>query len=134
MGLDMYLKRFPKEINIDIEEEREKFLYQQATVYWRKANAVHAWFVRNVQEDKDECKIARVPFDKLIELMNICKEIIYDWSKASKLLPTKDGFYFGNVDYSDDYKDDILMTYCELRSIYLSKGSQNDFFYYRSSW
>jgi len=44
--------------------------------YWRKANAIHAWFVDNVQEGVDDCRNYRVSRNKLKELLAICKEVL----------------------------------------------------------
>lgn len=45
-------------------------------IYWRKANAVHDWFVRECQDGVDDCVEHDVPREKLIELRDICEEII----------------------------------------------------------
>lgn len=50
--------------------------------YWRKANAVHAWFVRNVQDGEDDCKEYYVSREKASELLLICQTII----KSCKLV------------------------------------------------
>jgi hypothetical protein len=44
--------------------------------YWRKANAVHKWFVDNVQGGVDECQPAYVPREKLVELRTICLRVL----------------------------------------------------------
>ena len=31
--------------------------------YWRKANAIHNWFIQNVQNGKDECEKADVSLE-----------------------------------------------------------------------
>ncbi len=33
--------------------------------YWRKANAIHNWFVQHVQDGKDECQLAYVSIEDL---------------------------------------------------------------------
>lgn len=74
MGLDMYLtkkiyiggnyewnkvegivdiKKDNKQIPIDLS----KVTYiDEQVAYWRKANAIHKWFVDNVQEGNDNCQ------------------------------------------------------------------------------
>lgn len=44
--------------------------------YWRKANAIHNWFVENVQNGDDNCDDYYVDTDKLKELKEICEKII----------------------------------------------------------
>jgi cysteine desulfurase len=45
-------------------------------VYWRKANQIHAWFVQNVQEGVDECERHWVPREKLVELRDLCLDVL----------------------------------------------------------
>jgi len=45
-------------------------------MYWRKANAIHSWFVNNVQDWVDECEEHYVSHEQLKRLMNICKTIL----------------------------------------------------------
>ena len=63
MGLDMYL-----------------FKKQEESVtsagYWRKANQVHAWFVKNVQNGVDNCGQYPVPRQKLEELSELCQRVL----------------------------------------------------------
>lgn len=40
--------------------------------YWRKANAIHKWFVDNVQNGVDDCRYAYVEREQLIELRDLC--------------------------------------------------------------
>jgi hypothetical protein len=44
--------------------------------YWRKANQVHAWFVRECADGVDECQPVYVEKDKLLELLGICRRIL----------------------------------------------------------
>ena len=43
--------------------------------YWRKANAIHKWFVDNIQDGEDDCGYYEVAPEQLEELLNICKLI-----------------------------------------------------------
>lgn len=43
--------------------------------YWRKANAIHKWFVDNVQDGEDDCGYYEVSKEDLEELLSICKAI-----------------------------------------------------------
>lgn len=49
--------------------------------YWRKANAIHKWFVDNVQDGIDDCAYYEVSKEQLEELLDICKTI----KKSSKM-------------------------------------------------
>ena len=61
-------------------DDRHEFphdrIYEQVG-YWRKANAIHKWFVDHIQDGVDDCKYHREVTKKdLIELRDICKEIL----------------------------------------------------------
>ena len=56
MGLDMYLL---KNKNFDFGKE---------VCYWRKSNAIHNWFVNNIQDGKDDCGLYPVSKEKIKEL------------------------------------------------------------------
>ena len=85
--------------------------------YWRKANAIHRWFVDNCADGVDDCKPVYVPYEKLVELRDICKQIMADHSKAKELLPTQSGFFFGSTDYDEWYYQDIEKTAAALTNI-----------------
>lgn len=103
--------------------------------YWRKANHIHNWFVQNVQDGRDECQKSYVPKEKLEELLNICKEVLADHSKASELLPTVSGFFFGGIEYDEYYFQDVEDTVNILEPLLkeLEENSMGDI-YYQSSW
>jgi hypothetical protein len=67
MGLDMFLNK------------------QMEVGYWRKANAIHKWFVENVQDGEDDCRHAYVNREQLQELLDTCKKV----KAASKLVDGK---------------------------------------------
>ena len=48
----------------------ERVIYiEEEIAYWRKANAIHAWFVENCQDGRDECQTAYVSRDQLEDLL-----------------------------------------------------------------
>lgn len=103
MGLDMYLDkrtfigneyRKPEEqVRIVVPVKQEEGWKQvidaglkikteritsitERVAYWRKANAIHAWFVREVQKGDDDCEEYRVEGEKLRELLaTVCRVI-----------------------------------------------------------
>jgi len=147
MGLDMYLsatlytskysenklnkklwKMFKelKKTNIDSIELKIE------AGYWRKANHIHKWFVDHVQEGEDNCNSYFVSREQLKELMELCKKVLVNKLKASTLLPTQEGFFFGETEidewYFETIKDTItIIEYC------LSLPEKWDF-EYCSSW
>ena len=99
---------------------------------WRKANAIHAYFVDNCQNGEDDCRESYVDREKLVELLDLCKQVIADHSKADELLSTQSGFFFGSTEYGEWYFQDLEDTVSILENC-LSMGDDWSF-YYQSSW
>jgi len=110
--------------------------------YWRKANHIHNWFVTHCAEGVDECQEIYVSFNELEDLYNACDAVMKDHSKASELLPTQSGFFFGGTDYDDYYFQDIqdTMEILEKTLKFLhnqehKKNNRKDFqIIYQASW
>ena len=105
MGLDMYLS---KKVNVQnwesmpeaeryqisvlrggqtvsatyINPERICYLVEEVG-YWRKANAIHQWFVENVQKGVDDCGTYIVSREKLTELLGKVEHVL----EASEVVP-----------------------------------------------
>ena len=158
MGLDMYLHKkvyIGLEYNHNIQKDKKTEIiingktYEHENLssirysvgYWRKANAIHKWFVDNIQDGEDDCGEYYVDKKKLQELYKICIEIklLYENNKSSvvkdrldELLPTQGGFFFGSVDYDDSYFQDIQDTINILSPIL--EDDKDGEYYYSSSW
>jgi hypothetical protein len=78
--------------------------------YWRKANQIHNWFVKNVQDGVDECEPHDVSREQLIALRDTCQKVLDDNTLADTLLPTGAGFFFGGTDYDEWYFKDVERT------------------------
>ena len=100
--------------------------------YWRKANQIHSWFVREVQGGEDNCGEYYVSSDKLIELLAICKHSLEN--KDPALLLPQGGFFFGSTDIDEWYWNDIKSTIIQLERILALPEFDNLSFYYNSSW
>jgi hypothetical protein len=100
--------------------------------YWRKANQIHSWFVREVQGGEDNCGEYYVSSDKLIELLAICKHSLEN--KDPALLLPQGGFFFGSTDIDEWYWNDIKSTVSQLERILALPEFDNLSFYYNSSW
>lgn len=115
-----------------IKNDRIKYVVEEVG-YWRKANHIHKWFVDNVQDGVDDCDEYEVEEEKLRELLETCKIILNDDpSKASVLLPTSDGFFFGGTEYDQYYFGTIIETINIIESVLSENGDGQ--FYYRASW
>jgi hypothetical protein len=154
MGLDMYLSA-KRSVNWRSEDEAKAVaiqkmfpelegrsgrwggpsVVQEVTIeagYWRKANAIHDWFVKNVQDGVDECQDSYVGRESLIELKGLCEEVLADPKKAAELLPTASGFFFGSTDYDQYYMDDLQLTVDIINRCLVLPNDWE--FEYRSSW
>ena len=99
---------------------------------WRKANEIHQYFVDNCQGGEDDCRLSYVSRDKVTELLDLCKQVLADHSKAEELLPTQQGFFFGSTEYGEWYFQDLEDTVSILENC-LTMGDDWEF-YYQSSW
>ena len=157
MGLDMYLskKTYVKywehkgddnyEVKVtkggnptNIDPKKVSYITEE-TGYWRKANQIHDWFVRNVQDGVDDCRNAFVSREKLQELLDICRIVAIDKSKAEDLLPTASGFFFGGTEYDNWYYQDIVETIKTFEDLLkenekVPKGAYSADYYYQASW
>jgi len=104
--------------------------------YWRKANAIHNWFVKEVQGGVDDCQRSHVSEEKLEELKEQCLGVLKNKEKAAEGLPTQSGFFFGQTAYNEYYFEELEETVTIIdKALGLSKkyGIQLNF-YYQSSW
>jgi len=166
MGLDMYLSRKTYVKNWDFKKDTEVYKVSvklngkkhpfidpkkiseitEDVGYWRKANAIHKWFVENVQNGEDNCKEYYVDMEQLKELHSLCVQIDKNHDLAPKLLPTQSGFFFGGTEYDEWYFKDIKNTIEILEELIkldnkiseINKSGTNPHifteYYYQSSW
>jgi hypothetical protein len=154
MGLDMYLTAsrsvgkyssanttdavdgiesgFP-ELKTIKEGDQLAYNVSSEVMYWRKANAIHQWFVDNVQDGVDDCRPSYVSRDMLNELIDTCETVLADTSKAHELLPTASGVFFGTTEYDERYFDSLEYTASKLKHI-LKTMPDEWVFQYRASW
>jgi hypothetical protein len=77
MGLDMYLHKVKRE----------------EVAYWRKANAIHAWFSRLYEketgEELENCQDMVVSKENLIKLRDDCKRVVNSSKLVYKDVPVR---------------------------------------------
>lgn len=78
----MYLTCNSKPLTDKVHEEEpygeyitDYYRSEGVCLYWRKANAIHSWMVKNVQDGNDNCGNYEVEVGKLVELRDICRRI-----------------------------------------------------------
>jgi hypothetical protein len=119
-------------INGDDDYTAQEIIIRVA--YWRKANAIHGWFVKNVQGNIDECEKSHVEREQLQKLIDSCKTVLADHKKAKEILPTMEGFFFGSTKYDKDYFDDLTITVNQLERVLSDPALEHIELYYHSSW
>lgn len=145
MGLDMFLYHRTEEApaTLDYGPTGEKRELPNGTfydvwgprngwtevAYWRKANAVHDWFVTNVQFGEDDCGYYPVQLSQLGQLRDTIDGVLGDFDtnrvdvndpdfvvpndlrvRALDALPPKDGFFFGGQEVDAWYLRDLVYT------------------------
>lgn len=153
MGLDMYLyKRHyinSGDVQIGDKDARltedgtidpKKVTYvSEEVAYWRKFNALHNWFVDNVQDGEDDCRFARVETEDLKELLKVLKKVAMygrhgETTKVQELFPTSRGFFFGSTSYDDWYWRDVYDTILFLEKELARPNPTWANYEYHSSW
>lgn len=105
----------------------------EEVMYWRKANAIHAWFVRHAQNGVDNCSRYYVSEEQLEELLKTCIEVRAGTPEdAHRLLPSRSGVFFGGTDYDGYYYDNVNDTITALTALLKEDGYGE--YYYQSSW
>ena len=154
MGLDMYLKgrrylsRFDdddKKIAHNLQKQFPELGNQTSHFggamilevsidvgYWRKANAIHGWFVREVQGGIDDCKSYDVSRTDLTNFRALCLRVLNFKHLANELLPNVEGFFFGGQEYDEGYYADLENTVAIIdKALALPENWE---FEYQSSW
>lgn len=143
MGLDMYLSGYKYLWRDDDTRQKVKKQLKSSydpkyvvleLIYWRKANAIHKWFVDNVQEGEDDCKEHLVSIDDLKQLLSVVNSVLQDTSLAEQLLPPVCGFFFGSTVVDEWYWKDLEYTRDRLNELLSSPDIEELDIYYQSSW
>ena len=93
MGLDLFIEK--------------KTRASKKLAYFRKVNFlisfIEDYYAIGVGNGKD----IEIDKDCITELYIRCAQVLQNHSLAEKLLPTQEGFFFGNTDYNDNYFHDV---------------------------
>lgn len=114
--------------------------------YWRKANAIHRFFVQETQGGEDNCQTSIVPKEVLEDLLDRCKRvlklkkiylndgIIKDGVGAEEILPTQSGFFFGGTEFDQWYFQDVADTKRIITKVLKTTDFDKQVICYRASW
>jgi hypothetical protein len=153
MGLDMYLtkRHYVKNWDHNPKEQHYQITVKQGgkkctaidtnkicsiiedVHYWRKANAIHKWFIDHVQDGDDDCKEYYVSQKYLKELLNDINTVLTNHDQAEEFLPHTNGFFFVGNEYDEWYFKDLEETKKMLETELAIKDNMAEY-YYTSSW
>jgi hypothetical protein len=146
MGLDMFLiaernTRFDENdivLHSPVGTRGKVIRIETEVMYWRKANAIHGWFVRNVQNGKDDCGKYQVSHSQVKHLLSDIALVLDNEGHeeiALKTLPPTEGCFFGQYTLDEYYWSDLRHTYDVLFDLDNDDEfwDYNDLFY-QSSW
>ena len=108
---------------------------REQVAYWRKANAIHKYFVDKFMSGVDEsCEVSKpIKVSDLRELRDLCHDVYMGVYEPHEKLPTKGGFFYGSTAYDEWYFDDLRTTFAQLDNI-LSKADEAQEFSYLAWW
>jgi len=162
VGLDMYLYRHQYVSGYEYQRRDEKnqaevnlfdnlinvlgftpaahsphMTFDVCVAYWRKANAVHAWFCA-LDGGRDECQKIPVSVEQLRELRNLCDSVLLQPAMAQDILPPQAGFFFGSYEIDEWYMEDMRNTITQidnvLKDIPIDASPWDYQFTYQASW
>lgn len=127
-----YTKKYP---TWDTEHKYGHKRIMEQVGYWRKANSIHGWFVKHIQDGEDDCSYHReVTKADLEELLDTCHKVLCNPGLAEELLPTCSGFFFGDTSYDEYYVKDIEDTMDIITKVLETTDFKTEMIYYISSW
>lgn len=129
----------------DICEETPSAYVEVGVAYWRKANAIHNWFVQELADGEDNCQPIYVNREDLTTLRDLLSDVlrVKDRQEANPdealptpedLLPTESGFFFGSTEYDEWYWMQVEYTRDRLTTILANPKFEDFDFEYRASW
>ena len=116
MGLDIFfIKKHRKEIG-----------------YFRKVNFLVKYF-KDLGFDVENQTPFCISKEDAEVLLSRCNQVLKDHSKASELLPTMDGFFFGSIEYNEYYFNDVKEVRDYIKNTLLPEfeklGSEEEIFF-----
>lgn len=100
--------------------------------YWRKFNALHKWFVDNVQGGVDDCDPYLVQKEHIESLLSVLESLTPE--NCADLFPAQSGFFFGNTDYEEWYWNDVRQTIHICHYLLSQVNWREESLVYKSSW
>lgn len=116
----------------------DMFLYRKTVdevAYWRKANAIHGWFINNLAGGEDNCRTISVSMHDIVALRDDVEKVLGEGTMEAvmELLPPTSGFFFGGTEVDEYYWMNLKDTLTKLNEI-IEESSDDTQFEYQASW
>jgi len=98
--------------------------------YWRKANAIHRWFVTNCQDGEDDCREAWVSDGQIRELVELCKRLVSELKLVKGKVST--GYRYEDGKRIETFYEGLVVANPELAAELLP--AQEGFFFGATSY
>lgn len=95
---------------------------------FRKAN-----FLMNFFEYEGNCELKEISRDEVTLLLENCVKVLNDHNKASELLPTQEGYFFGSTEYDEAYFNKVQDVLAKMSNI-LNETNWDDNVLYIEAW
>ena len=138
MGLDITFNRI-KRVELSQEAQEDRFgmvaldeLYNNVELvydelaYYRKVNFLYRYFSDYMDANGIMAVVDKYAIEDIIEC---CKEVLADNSKAEELLPTVNGFFFGSTEYDKYYFKEVAQVLKDFEKI-LQEYDMENYFYF----
>ena len=124
-----------KEFKVQNSDNLETVELHFEVGYWRKANAIHQWFVDKCQDGADDCRPGHVNREDLQDLKVVCENELKckdNPEESDEQIEPKAGFFFGTYEKDEWYYDSLEHT---IKIVDECLEMSEDFsFQYESSW
>ena len=138
MGLDITFNRI-KRVELSQEAQEDRFgmvaldeLYNNVELvydelaYYRKVNFLYRYFSDYMDANGIMAVVDKYAIEDIIEC---CKEVLADNSKAEELLPTVNGFFFCSTEYDKYYFKEVAQVLKDFEKI-LQEFDMENYFYF----
>ncbi|QIZ09401.1 hypothetical protein HFZ78_24180 [Priestia megaterium] len=134
MGLDMYLVSLPNITGMDYDEivlasaQMSKHKADQDEIYEKlKPHIKH-------NGEDDPLFTQEVTKENLLDLNNLCLQVLKEKDSPCNILPTRPGCFFGNLSYDSYYYREIEETQALLAALIKHFNFETHYLLYQCSW
>lgn len=124
MGLDQYIFRVKGkklESSKDIKDDDK-------IAYFRKVNCLQNYFEQ--KHEIENCVPHVISLDDTKDILDRVEKVLKNHSLAEQLFPNCVGFFYGSLDYGEEYFDDLQEIQKAFKFILEEWKEEDNFYYY----